>query len=290
MGGIASAASYGSAAAALYNPASTADIEDLSVSLSKMTWLVETDYNSGAVVKNFQKWGYIGINFIYVDYGDMLRTENQAEFEDGIYTGRSNVALDLGTFGASDLALGLSYARQITDRLQVGGNLRYVSETLDNATTGNWSLDIGTVYYTRLKSFRIAMVGRNFGPDATFAEYNDRIGFPAVKVKMPMSFTLGGAVDILEGEDDSPHLWTVAAEFIHPNDGPEKVNLGTEYNLMNLLTVRGGYRFNYDEEGVTLGGGLRLVTSSLALYFNYAYIDFGRFDSIHMFTLGFGME
>jgi len=287
MGGVTTANSHGDAASALGNPASIADIENLSVSLNSMNWLVDTKYQSLAAVKNFGKLGTIGINAVLLDYGDMVRTENQPIYENGEYTGRARSALDLGTVTANDLAIGLSYARQVTDRLQVGGNLRYISEELDDAKTSNWSLDIGTVYYTGLRTLRIAMVGRNFGPDARFAEYDERIGFPAVEVRMPMSFQLGAAFDILEGKGDNPHFWTIAAEFAHPNDGPEKVNVGTEYTFMNFATLRGGYRFNYDEEGLTAGGGLRLVTRAFAFKINYAYMDFGRFDSVSLFSLVF---
>lgn len=289
MGGVTSSISRGDAGAALGNPASIADVKNISISVNNMTWLVDTKYQSYSVVKNFGKFGFIGLHAIYLDYGDMIRTENQPIYDNGAYTGRAKMALNLGTVGANDMAIGISYARQITNKLQLGGNLRFVQETLDDAKTSNWSLDIGTIYYTGFKSLRFAMMGRNYGPDTEFADYDERIGFPAVKVKMPMSFQLGAAIDLLEGGENNPHLWTVSAEFVHPNDGPEKVNLGTEYSFMNFAMLRAGYRLNYDEEGLSLGGGLRLVTSAFAVSINYAFIDFGRFDAVHIFTLGLGL-
>jgi hypothetical protein len=287
IGGVSSSLSHGDAAAALANPASVADIEDINVSFSRMNWLVDTDYSSGSIVKNMGSIGYLGLNFVYVDYGSVQRTSvSNLVDENGDITGLSELVLEgLGTYESHDVAVGLTYARTITDRLQVGGNLRYVSETLDDATTGNLSFDIGTVYYTGLKSLRIAMVGRNFGPDAEFVSFDQRVAVPATKVRMPMSFQLGAAFDILEGGDSSPYLWTVAAELIHPNDGPEKFNVGTEYSLFNLLSLRGGYRFNYDEEDLTLGAGINVKTSSIGVGVNYAYIDFGRLSEVHMFSI-----
>ena len=133
------------------------------------------------------------------------------------------------------------------------------------------------------------MVGRNFGPDVQFATYDDRLGVPAANVKMPMVFALGTAYDILEANNNSPHLLSVAAEFTHPNDGPEKIHLAAEYGLMNFVFLRGGYRFNYDEEGLTLGGGINLKTATFGVKIDYAYIDFGRFNAVHIFTLGVGL-
>jgi hypothetical protein len=287
LGGVSTVFSRGDAGVALANPASLADIENTSVVFSKMNWLVDTDYNTGAIVKNFGEWGHFGLTFIYLDYGSMPRTGIDNLVDDsGEFTGQSELALDLGNYSAHDLAVGLSYARNITDRLQVGGNLRYISEKLDNASNGGVSLDIGTVYYTGLRSLRIAMVGRSFGPDTEIASYDDRIGVPASAIRMPSSFHLGMAYDLLEGGDTGPHMLTIGADFVHLSDASEKVNVAAEYGIMDMVYLRGGYRFNYDEEDLTFGAGINVMTSSLAMSINYAFLAFGRFDDVHMFSIG----
>jgi hypothetical protein len=289
LGGIVTALSHGDASSVWTNPASMCDVEKTDIQFSHMNWLVDIPCQTGSMVKNFGKWGYVGVSFVYVDYGDMPRTENRRlQDETGASTGQIRQILDNGTYTAYDYSVGLSYARQITDRFQVGGTLKYVSEKLDDAQTGQVAIDVGTVFYTGLKTFRIAMSGRNFGPDAEFVKYDVRIGWPAVAVRMPMVFALGGAIDILEGKNSS-HLLTLAAEFVHPNDGAEKVNLGVEYGWMNFAFLRGGYRYNYDEEGKTLGAGLKVKPSGdMTLSINYAYMDFGRLSNVNMFTLGIG--
>lgn len=54
---------------------------------------------------------------------------------------------------------------------------------------------------------------------------------------------------------------TLAAESVHPSDGPEKVNSGTEYSFWNLLILGREYRYNHDEEGLTPGAGLKATLS-----------------------------
>lgn len=290
MGGIISATGRGTASAALGNPASLVDVNAKRVSafFSTMNWIADIKYMSGAVAKNFGKYGTFGLSVIALDYGDMERTAYIEQFDDqGNTKGIALPAFDLGTFSGSDFAMGLSYARWMTDRLQFGLKFSFVQETLDDATTRNWAVDVGTMYHTGIKTFRISMVGRNFGPDAEFVQYEERIGVPAMKARMPIAFVLGAAIDILEEKEDSPHLWTLAGEFIHPNDGEEKLNFGTEYSFMNYVMLRGGYRFNYDEEGLTLGAGLRVHFSDFSLLINYAFIDFGRLNEVHMFSTGF---
>lgn len=290
LGGVVTSVSHGDASAVFTNPASIMDVKNVDIAFTQMNWLVDISYQSGAVVKNLGKWGNVGLSFIYLDYGDMPRTENRRlKSPTGEYTGQVQQILDNGTYTAHDYSIGLSYGRQITDRFQVGGTLKYVSEKLDDASAGVVAVDIGTMFYTGFRTLRLAMAGRNFGPDAEFLQYDLRIGVPAVKVKMPMVFILGGAIDILEGGNGNPHLLTLAAEFLHPADGPEKLNVGAEYTFMNFATLRGGYRSNYDEEGLTAGAGLKLKPGdSWSVNFNYAYLDFGRLKSVNMFTIGFG--
>jgi hypothetical protein len=292
-GGVATVLSRGDALSALSNPASTADVTNIGAAVTQMTWLADIQYNAASLVKNFGQWGHVGLNVVYLDYGEMTRTDNVPEFDaNDIATGVVNIDQNMGTFSGGDLAVGLSYARQVTDKLQIGGNVRYISETLDDgtdATTSNWAFDVGTVYYTGIRSLRLAMVGRNFGPDATFAEFDDRFDISPVDVRMPMDFRLGIAYDILEGGEASPHLLTVASEFSHPNDGAEKLHFGAEYVFNSMFSLRGGYRSNYDEQGLTFGGGVNLCLGETCLNLNYAYIDFGRLSSLNMFTLAFMM-
>ena len=289
LGGISTVLGRGDANAAMGNPASTADIENLALSGGQMNWIADISYYSGSIVKSFDAWGVFGLSINSLDYGDMVRTENVEQFGTGGETlGRTQPNLDLGTFTGGDLSVGFSYGRRITDRLQVGGTARYFQETLDNAKTGNWAIDIGTYYHTGIKSFRIAMLGQNFGPDTEFTKFDEQIQITPSQVRMPMVFKLGAAVDLVEMADGQPHLLTLATEFTHPNDGDEKMHVGVEYGFNNLAYVRGGYRFNYDEEGLTAGGGVHLGRDKYAIDVDYAYVDFGRLGAVHVVTVGFG--
>ena len=79
-------------------------------------------------------------------------------------------------------------------------------------------------------------------------------------------------------------------EGSHPNDGPERVNFGAEYMFNNLISLRGGYRANYDEESFTFGAGLNYDSGgSFSGQIDYAYVDFGLLKQVHLFTLGFSL-
>ena len=289
MGGVNSSLGSGDAASSLTNPASLVDVSGLNLGVTTVRWFADINYYSAAVARDFEGIGIFGINVLFLDYGDMPRTENRPILVDDIPTGRSEVLTDLGTVTAQDLAIGVSYARRVTDYLHFGINAKYIVETLDDATVGAWAVDIGTVFYTGIRSLRVTMVGRNIGPDTQIAAFDERIGYEPADVRMPVNFSFGAAYDLVERGTGGLHHWTVAAEFVHPNDGAEKVNVGTEYTFRNLLSVRGGYRFNYDEEGFTLGTGLNVSLSGYTLNLGYAFWEFGLLGSVHAISMAFGL-
>ena len=288
MGGVSSPLGEGNANSAFLNPASLADVTDIDVAFNYMNWVADIGYNSVSAVRNFGSYGIIGINMIYVDYGEEVRTEYQetVTVTDVIYT---PVLDGLGMVSASDMAVGLSYAKQITEKLQVGGTIQYLRERIDDAKTSTWAINIGTVFYTGFRTLRVSMLGQNFGPDAEFREFENRIQTVPFSIKLPSQFNLGLAMDVIESSSDNPHRLLVAVDYIVPNDGRKKVNLGTEYEFMDLFLLRAGYRFNYDEEGLTLGAGLKYTGGGMRFNIDYAFIDTGIFDNVHMFTIGLNL-
>jgi len=282
MGGAFTATSHGDAGAILGNPAALTDVENVSASFGKVNWIADIGYQSACIVKRFGSIGVFGLSFVSVDMGDMAETINSPiPGED-----RTEAVVTGNTFTASDMAVGLSYAKRITDRLSIGGNARWIREKIAEVSMTNVSIDFGTVYYTGFHSLRLAMVARNFGPDTHLVGWSEKYQAEAVDIRMPLDFRVGMAMDFFESKE-SPHFLTVAVEGIHPNDGPERINMGAEYSLGKMLYLRGGYRFNYDEEGFTFGGGLNYNLSGVAAKINYAYVDFGRLQKVNMFSVGF---
>ncbi|RKX22150.1 MAG: hypothetical protein DRP51_02890, partial [Candidatus Zixiibacteriota bacterium] len=99
---------------------------------------------------------------------------------------------------------------------------------------------------------------------------------------LPLTFRIGMAYDIEFGDNSTLML---SAEAKHPNDNLQKGSLGAEFNWMDRYFLRGGYKFNYEEEGLTLGGGLMTrLTENSNLSLDYAWVDFGRLSSVHRFS------
>lgn len=129
------------------------------------------------------------------------------------------------------------------------------------------------------------MTARNFGPDVQLTGWSEEYQVEADDVKMPIDFRIGVAMDFFD-EPDSLHLLIVSLEGDHSNDGPEKVNLGMEYSYNDMFFLRGGYKFNYDEEGLSFGAGIKCDIYGHSGRFNYTYVDFGNLNQVHMIQLG----
>jgi hypothetical protein len=109
---------------------------------------------------------------------------------------------------------------------------------------------------------------------------------------LPLAFKLGIAVDLVGPEEaffrNKDHRVTLAIDGIHPNDGEEKLQLGFEYGLFDMLFLRGGYKINYDTQKFTAGAGMRYTIGARVFQVDYAYVDMDVLDSTHRISLGIG--
>jgi hypothetical protein len=213
-------------------------------------------------------------------------------------------------FNAYDFVLGASYARKLTDKFSLGGNIRYLRSGLEDATYDGVSVDLGTLYKTALRSMRLAMSIQNLGPNVKYSgqylDYRNKIkngdslyANEYEDASLPTIFRLGVAFDVLELfaiHHSGDHAANVSVEMNHPNDNRERLNFGGEYGFKNTLFLRGGGKLGYDEESFALGFGLKLnVIGNYIMKFDYAYSYWGRLTTAsdgfaaqpHRFALGF---
>jgi len=150
---------------------------------------------------------------------------------------------------------------------------------------------VGTLYKTGLRSLRLGMVIQNLGPDVeysgTYLDYRNRVLNDNILreeqyegASLPTLFRLGVAFDAFEmfGIKKSPD-WAgeLSIEMNHPNDNRERLNIGGEGVYRDLLFLRAGGKFAYDEESFALGFGLRIpVFNQYRVRFDYAYSHWGR--------------
>jgi long-subunit fatty acid transport protein len=279
--GEACAALEGSAASAFSNPAGLAGLQAQQIYVTDTEWIADIRLIGGVYALPYGRNGVAALSAVCIDYGEMPMVEE------------TEADVVVGTFSPKDIALGLSYARRWTDRLFVGGSLKYIDQSIADYHSRGFAFDFGTVYYTGFRSLKLAMATSNFGPDMSFdGGYVDKyyIGTSYVETDktfgqydLPLNFRVGLAYDF----DLSPtSRLTAAIDATHPNDYSERVHFGAEYSWCKALFLRAGYATNSEEAGLSAGCGLRLSTSSGSGSVDYAYTSFGVFKSVHRFAIG----
>ncbi|NNE44228.1 MAG: PorV/PorQ family protein [Gemmatimonadetes bacterium] len=181
-------------------------------------------------------------------------------------------------FDAGSFNLGLTWAKNLIDRFAFGVNAKYIHLGLEDENADGFALDFGTLYYTDYKTIRIGMAIQSLGPSLTFIDET----FP-----MPTMFKVGAAMDAYQGED---HNLLLAFQFDHPADNAERASIGGEYTLKAFqpnvtLQLRGGYRYNRDEEGLATGFGVEFPTGSGSwIRIDYAFSAMDFLDDVHKFS------
>lgn len=263
--GEATACVVNDANAVFWNVAGISYIEEPQLSISHNQWLVDSKHDAISLAIPVRSI-VIGINVVALVIN---------EFEE------TTVTNPLGTgemIGASDVSIGIAIARRFTDKLSIGGQIKYVQETLDDRSFDNILFDIGTLYYTGFHNLNLAFAFQHFGPDMVLANQ---------KFRTPLLFRVGISDDLIK--NDRIRL-TTAIDLIHPTDNDEWVNFGLECEMFQMFSLRTGYRSNREEGNFTCGIGLNpSLFGAINLKVDYAYMPFGKImGDIHRFSLGFG--
>ena len=292
--GDAFAAVSDDALALYWNPAGLALLDRVGLTTTHTEWFAGLSHDFVGVVVPIGE-NALGASVTFLNSDPIEITTLQQPEGTGIY------------YDASDMAISLSYARKLLDRFSVGITGKFIRQSLYNETASSIGVDVGTYLDTGFEGLRIGMCLSNFGGDMKLdgtdliVPYNaggDITITPDVEAKLstegwplPMNFRVGIAMDIFGAEGKSIFSselsrLTLAIDASHPTDNVERGSIGMEYAWRNLVALRAGYKYRYDEEDLTLGGGLNLTIENIEILVDYAWADLGRMGSVNRFTLG----
>lgn len=116
----------------LQNPALLSAEMDKTLSANYASYLAGIGFGYGTYAKNLGKLGVAAIGIQFADYGQFVAAD-----ENGVIT---------GSFGASDYALVMTYAKQIGSLFTVGASLKPIYSQLENYHSFGIATDLGIVY------------------------------------------------------------------------------------------------------------------------------------------------
>ena len=262
-----------------WNPAGLASVQRQEVELSHVSWPGDINFEHVAWVVPARRLG----GSLAFQFGVLSTLLDETTELRPFGTGRS--------FNYYDLVLGAAYARRWTDKLLVGGGIKFVREDLGSQvggpTTNAVLFDLGSIYYLGYGSVRIATSLSNFGAQLTpggkyVSPYTGEIrsydGFDP-----PLMFRYGLAFEPFESPNQRV---TASLEMNQPADNQQVIKTGIEWAWQRRLALRTGYNFNADQLNFSAGAGVYASIGQTQGTVDYAYTDGGFLGAINRLSLG----
>jgi hypothetical protein len=276
-----------------YNPAGIAlRDERMQASFTYNKWIADIGHSSAAVSYNIPDIGTVGVGFITFGLSG-IEAARDIPVDPGLVQFQiDNVTSP--TYDYRDVAYQLSFSRYVIEKLALGITVKGISQTIDGVGASTFAIDFGSVYHVGVMDWTIAARFNNLGGDLKFYD---------IASPLPLQFTVGTA--LMPYKTDNVGVM-VAVDASKPQDGPLYLFSGAEVTFMNMIAVRGGYKFNYsgtDEtpgtgipavkstvEGISAGAGVRTSIAGYQLGFDYSFTQMDLLDAAHRFTLNLGLK
>ena len=147
-------------------------------------------------------------------------------------------------YDAQDLAIGVTFARYLTNDFNVGLTIKYINQGIWHESASGFAFDIGTQYRLDFRNLTIAMSMSNFGGDLKFEGSDLEVrqqsdpNFPLSRFApaymrtsgypLPVNFQVGLGIDVYKSD-----FIKVIGEIdaVHPNDNKERIQIGSQVSV-----------------------------------------------------------
>ncbi|MFH2070893.1 MAG: PorV/PorQ family protein [Elusimicrobiota bacterium] len=252
-----------------WNPAGLLQLTKREISAMHTEWIANTRLDFIGYAQPTRA-GVFGCGIIYLSQQDI--------------EGRDENRQITSPFGASDLAVTLSYSRHLTELsrlVSAGLNVKFIQQNIENYTAHGIAIDIGTLYQTPINNLKAGLSIQNIGPQMKFISQTYNLPLTAT---FGIGYTMSGIVIALDLKQQV-------------YEGRTIISAGTEYCPMNLIVLRIGYAGKLTESilsnrdiiqgnntdstnftGFGAGLGLRLFTN---YQMDYSFAPYGLLGDTH---------
>ncbi len=226
-----------------YNPAGL-DLAGRSEAMfSYMDYLADIKVSYFALSANLGDYGTFGLSFKTFNLGDIPITT----FEQPDGTG--------ATYSPSLMTAGLTYSKQITDRVTAGATVKVIYEAITNVSATGAALDFG-VQYKFPNNMRLGVVVTNIGSNMSYRgpDLQTKLSIPnnppgagfgvyepsTEEFQIPSYFELSTSYKY---DINQQNYLMFAGKFTNNNFFEDIVSFGLEYGFLNTFYLRGGYNY-----------------------------------------------
>jgi len=235
-----------------WNPSGIANAKKIELSVNHNNWILDLTHSYIAAVMPAGRVGHFGLSINYLDIGKMERTTELYPEGDGT------------TFSASDISIGFAYAKQMSDRFNVGIQLKMIQEIISFSSASAMAIDAGSQYITRFSGLKIGIAITNFGSKLNLNGTDQKVdidpfeelnGNPDVVAilrtedwPLPMAFRMGLSFQPLGPKSlikNNLLTLTLNTDYYDSRDLNPYFVTGSEMKIGELFFLRSGMRYEY---------------------------------------------
>lgn len=257
--------------ALFYNPAGIQKIENKQVSSTFMNYFDGFKGGSFAYVHPFKEDIHLGAFCSYLGNNDIKET---VVASDGSYGSQA------GTFGASDIIVGLSASKYANEILDIGINVKFLLENLHDTSASAIAVDLAIMHQTTNPKLKLGAAVKNLGKQLTYytdAKYDE---------KLPLEYVAGFSYQFNQ-------KLIANADIYRPNTADFSGRLGFEGKVHKNLAIRFGYKTNADDWKTDgdygkfggLSSGLGINWRNLVI--DYSISSFGDLGFVNQISLSY---
>ena len=294
LGGAMIANSYG-AEALFWNPAGAANQAGTEAMFSHLEYFADMNLEYVGITTNLEGFGTLGASVKVLSIGDILRT-----------TWDDQQGVSGETFNPTFSVLGLTYARQFTDRVSFGTTVYFVNERVEQVSARGVAFDFGFTYQPNWRGLKFGVVAKHIGPQMQFTgsgfdiktipDTNDpnssakTVRTASEGFDLPSSIQFGVAWNALQNNEKND--LELSGTFQSNNFSQDEFKGGAEYGFNDTFFLRGGFVGSSQDEftyGGSFGAGLKFHWggSHVSLDYSWQQVDVTGFDDNQYFTVKF---
>ena len=243
--------------ALLYNPAGLARVARSEATFMHNSYFADINQEYGAYASP-KGWG---ASFNYLNSGPVANT-----------TFSNPEGAGLGTTGLDDMAFSGGCARSLGESLSVGGEIKYIRESIAGVAGQGVAFDLGALYEVPpVSGLALGLSLQNLGP---------AVKYESAKQNLPQNLRGGAAYSF----DADGQKCAASFDVLKERTASPAVALGLETVLAEAVPVRVGFTTN-NSAGLGLTTGVGYVHDGFS--FDYAFVPFGDLGVAHRLSVTF---
>ncbi len=226
---------------------------------------------------------YVYPKDIFVAYGASLRYWNSGSMDRTEISPSGDLIETGDSFGAQSLIASVSTARYVSPALDLGGSVKFVFDSIDDANATAVMVDLGALHHTVNEKVKVGLSVRNIGFQSSYYTDED------YKEKLPLTFGAGLSLKMREDLITAMDIGKAGGERI-------LVRLGLEYALHPNFALRAGFKSNAADYhmgsflGYLGGGSLGLGWKTGKFDLDYALASYGDLGLINQITVNYNFS